>query len=257
MAKLCVNVDHVATVRQARKINEPDPVAAAVLAELAGAAGITCHLREDRRHIQDSDVWRLKEVVKTRLNLEMAPVEEMFAIAKKVRPHMVMFVPERRQEITTEGGLDVASNIERFRTATRQMQEAGMLVSHFIDPDPRQVDAVLACGADYLELHTGAYANAVGERERRQELQKLIEAARYAQKNGQRVNAGHGLNLRNVLPVAAIPGLHELHIGHSIVSHAVLVGFERAVREMVDAIAYAQQLGSTMTPEEILIYHSA
>ncbi len=257
MAKLCVNIDHVATVRQARRISEPDPVAAAILAELAGAAGITCHLREDRRHIQDHDVWRLREVVKTRLNLEMAAVEEMLTIAEKVRPHMVMFVPERRLEITTEGGLDVAGNIERIREATQRMKAAGMLVSHFIDPEPRQVDAVVVCGADFLELHTGAYANAVGEEARLAELHKLIEAARYARQLGMRVNAGHGLNLRNVMPVAAIEGVHELHIGHSIVSHAVLVGFERAVREMVEAIARAQVFARDFSPEEILRLHSA
>jgi pyridoxine 5-phosphate synthase len=257
MAKLCVNIDHVATVRQARRITEPDPVAAAVLAELAGAAGITCHLREDRRHIQDDDVFRLKQVVKTRLNLEMAVVPEMLDIAEKVHPHMVMFVPERRQEITTEGGLDVAGNFERVRDATQRMKAAGMLVSHFIDPEPRQIDAVVKCGADYLELHTGAYANAVGEDARRHELRKLVEAAAYAQQFGIRVNAGHGLNLRNVMPVAAIAGIHELHIGHSIVSHAVLVGFERAVREMVEAIARATQLAQRFTPEEILLLHSA
>lgn len=257
MAKLCVNIDHVATVRQARRITEPDPVAAAILAELAGAAGITCHLREDRRHIQDHDVWRLREVVKTRLNLEMAAVEEMLGIAEKVRPHMVMFVPERRQEITTEGGLDVAGNIDRVREATQRMKAAGMLVSHFIDPEPHQVDAVVACGADFLELHTGAYANAVGEEARMAELRKLIEAARYARQLGMRVNAGHGLNLRNVMPVAAIEGVQELHIGHSIVSHAVLVGFERAVRDMVEAIARAQSLKRDFSPEDILRLHSA
>jgi pyridoxine 5-phosphate synthase len=257
MAKLCVNIDHVATVRQARRITEPDPVAAAVLAELAGAAGITCHLREDRRHIQDADVVRLREVVKTRLNLEMAAVAEMLGIAEKVRPHMVMFVPERRQELTTEGGLDVAGNVERVREATQRMHAAGLLVSHFVDPEPRQIDAVHACGADFLELHTGAYANAVGEAARREELQKLIEGARYASSLGLRVNAGHGLNLRNVMPVAAIEGIHELHIGHAIVAHAVLVGFERAVREMVQAIARAGELAGRWSPEEILRLHSA
>lgn len=257
MAKLCVNIDHVATVRQARRIAEPDPAAAAILAELAGAAGITCHLREDRRHIQDADVFRLKEIVKTRLNLEMAAVPEMLDIAEKVRPHMVMFVPERRQEITTEGGLDVAGNFERVKEATQRMKAAGLLVSHFIDPEPHQIEAVVRCGADFLELHTGAYANAVGEKARKAELKKLVEGAAYAQQLGIRVNAGHGLNLRNVLPVAAIRGIQELHIGHSIVAHAVLVGFERAVREMVDAIARAEQLAATHSPEEILVLHSA
>jgi pyridoxine 5-phosphate synthase len=257
MAKLCVNIDHVATVRQARRISEPDPVAAAVLAELGGAAGITCHLREDRRHIQDADVWRLRGVVKTRLNLEMAATDEMLEIAEKVRPHMVMFVPEKRVEVTTEGGLDVAANLSRVREATRRMQAGGMLVSHFIDPEPRQIDAVRECGADVLELHTGSYANACAEAERLVELQKLVLGARHALANGQRVNAGHGLNLRNLLPVAAIPDLRELHIGHSIVAHALMVGLERAVREMVEAIRVAQALGQSRTPEEILHFHSA
>ena len=257
MARLCVNIDHVATVRQARRISEPDPVAVAAVAELAGAAGITCHLREDRRHIQDADVWRLKETVKTRLNLEMAPTGEMLGIAEKVRPHMVMFVPEKREEITTEGGLDVAGNLARVREATQRMKAAGMLVSHFIDPEPRQIDAVRECGADVLEMHTGAYANARGERDRIAELGKLIEAARHALQNGQNVNAGHGLNLRNVMPVAAIAQVRELHIGHSIVAHSVMVGFERAVREMVEAIRTAQALAQHHAPEDILRFMSA
>lgn len=255
MAKLCVNIDHVATLRQARRIDEPDPVAAAVLAELAGAAGITCHLREDRRHIQDHDVRRLKETVKTRLNLEMAPTQEMLAIAEQIHPHMVMFVPEKRQEVTTEGGLDVAGDLQRVKEATQRMKAAGMLVSHFIDPVDRQIDAVRECGADVLEMHTGAYANAVTETDR--ELQRLIDAASHARQNGQRVNAGHGLNLKNVLPVAAIPFLRELHIGHSIVSHAVLVGFERAVREMNQSIMSAEELAKRYSPHDILAYFSA
>jgi len=253
MPKLCVNIDHVATVRQARRIDEPDPVAAAVLAELAGAAGITCHLREDRRHIIGSDVPRLKATIKTRLNLEMAPTPEMLSIAEAIKPHMVMFVPEERQEVTTEGGLNVAGNLERVREATLRMQAAGMLVSHFVDPETRQIDAVARCGADFLEMHTGAYANARGK-DRAVELKKLMEAADHATGNGQKVNAGHGLNLRNVLPVAAIMNVRELHIGHSIVAHAVLVGFERAVREMVKAIRYADMLNKRYSPEDILEY---
>lgn len=252
MAKLCVNVDHVATLRQARRISEPDPVAAAVLAELAGAAGITCHLREDRRHMQDDDLPRLKSVIKTRLNLEIGPSTEMLEIAERVQPYMVMFVPENRNEVTTEGGLDVAGNLERIRSATRRMQQAGMLVSHFIDPESRQVDAVRECGADVLEIHTGAYANAGDLKTRTAELQKIEAAALHARTNGQAINAGHGLNLQNVLPVAAIPDLRELHIGHSIVSHAVLVGFERAVREMAEAIERAEYLRRQYTPEQIL-----
>ncbi len=257
MAKLCVNIDHVATVRQARRINEPDPVAAAILAELGGAAGVACHLREDRRHIQDADVRRLKDVVKTRLNLEMAATDEMLGIAETIQPHMVMFVPEKRLEVTTEGGLDVAAGVARIREATRRMQAAGMLVSHFIDPEPRQIDAVRECGADVLELHTGCYANACGQTARLAELRKLVEGARHARANGQLVNAGHGLNLRNVLPVASIAQLRELHIGHSIVAHALMVGFERAVREMVEAITQAQVLALHHTPDEILQLHSA
>lgn len=253
MPKLCVNIDHVATVRQARRIDEPDPVAAAVLAELAGAAGITCHLREDRRHIVDSDVIRLMQTVKTRLNLEMAATPEMLSIAEGIKPHMVMFVPEKRQEVTTEGGLDVAGNLQRVREATQRMQASGMLVSHFVDPEMRQIDAVGECGADVLEMHTGAYANARGA-VCRDELMKLTAAAAHAAENGQKVNAGHGLNLRNVLPVAAIPMVRELHIGHSIVAHAVMVGFERAVREMIEAIRYADSLSKRYSPEQILAY---
>lgn len=252
MAKLCVNIDHVATVRQARRIDEPDPVAAAVLAELGGAAGITCHLREDRRHIHDADVIRLKGCVKTNLNLELAATDEMLAIAEQIQPYMVMFVPEKRTEVTTEGGLDVAGNLKRIREATQRMKAAGMRVSHFIDPESAQVDAVRECGADVLELHTGAYANARTFETRALELQKLESAALHATTNNQTINAGHGLNLRNVLPVAAIPLLRELHIGHSIVSHAVLVGFERATREMVQAIAQAEMLARHRSPQQIL-----
>ncbi len=257
MAKLCVNIDHVATIRQARRIDEPDPVAAAVLAELAGAAGITCHLREDRRHINDDDVRRLRRAVKTRLNLEMAATDEMLVIAEEIRPEMVMFVPERRTEVTTEGGLDVVGNLDRIRDATKRMQASGMLVSHFIDPSPAQVDAVRQCGADVLELHTGAYANARGEAARRRELDLLVRASEHAERQGQMVNAGHGLNLRNILPVASIDGIRELHIGHSIVAHAVLVGFDRAVREMAAAIERADQLARERSPEEILRLFSA
>lgn len=252
MPKLCVNIDHVATVRQARRVNEPDPVYAAVLAELGGAYGITCHLREDRRHIQDADVGRLKSTVKTHLNLEMAITDEMMRIAETVMPYMVMFVPENRAEITTEGGLDVASDIARVQAATQRMKSKGLLVSHFIDPDIAQLDASFASGADVVELHTGAYANAHSEQERMAELERLVSAARYAARRGQKVNAGHGLNLRNVRPIAGIPGIRELHIGHSIVGHAVYVGFERATREMVEAIADGERLAGQWSPQEIL-----
>lgn len=257
MAKLCVNIDHVATVRQARRITEPDPVHAAVLAELGGAAGITCHLREDRRHIQDEDVFRLKSVIKTALNFEMAITDEMMAIAEKVRPHMVMFVPEKREEVTTEGGLNVAGDFDRVKAATERMKAAGLLVSHFIDPDNNQIDAARECGADVIELHTGAYAQAATFDERGEELQRLEQAALHADLNGQRINAGHGLNLRNVLPVAAIPHVRELHIGHSIVSHAVLVGMQTAVTAMVEAILEADRLAGRFTPQQILAQFSA
>lgn len=256
MAKLCVNIDHVCTVRQARRGATPDPVAAAVLAELGGAAGITCHLREDRRHIQDADVHRLKASVGTRLNLEMAATDAMLSLAELVKPHMVMFVPEKREELTTEGGLDVAGNIARIKVATQRMQEAGMLVSHFIDPEHTQIDAVRECGADVLELHTGSYANASREQDRLAELQKIMQAVEHASMHGQRVNAGHGLTLDNVLPVAAILEVCELHIGFSIVAHSICVGMERAVREMVDAIYRAEQLSNSYTPEEILRFFS-
>lgn len=257
MPKLCVNIDHVATVRQARRISEPDPVSAALLAELAGAAGITCHLREDRRHIQDDDVIKLKAIVQTRLNLEMAITDEMLDFAEKVFPHMVMFVPENRQEITTEGGLDVVGNLKRIRAATHRMKNAGLLVSHFIDPEIAQIDASRECGADVIELHTGAYAETMTESARLRELQRLEAGAMHASMNEQQLNAGHGLNLRNVAPIAAIKNIRELHIGHSIVSHAVLVGFERATREMVDAIRLGDELGSRYTPEQVLALFSA
>lgn len=252
MAKLCVNIDHVATVRQARRISEPDPVHAAILAELAGASGITCHLREDRRHIQDDDVARLKQTIKTRLNLELAVTDEMLELAEKFNPYMVMFVPENRMEITTEGGLDVGGNLERITKATRRMKEHGMLVSHFIDPERTQIDAARDAGADVIELHTGAYANATNAEERLRELERIESAALHASMNGQLLNAGHGLNLRNVRPIAAIKGIRELHIGHSIVSHAVLVGFERATREMVEAIREGERLASRYTVEQVL-----
>jgi pyridoxine 5-phosphate synthase len=257
MAKLCVNIDHVATVRQARRITEPDPVQAAVLAELAGAAGITCHLREDRRHIQDDDVWRLKGVVKTNLNLEMAITDEMLDFAEKLQPHMVMFVPENRQEVTTEGGLDVAGKLDHVKVATQRMKAAGLMVSHFIDPDAAQIDAARECGADVVELHTGAYADAMTLEQRISELQRLEAAALHASMNEQKVNAGHGLNLRNVRPVAAIPNLRELHIGHSIISNAVLVGVTAAVRAMVDAIYEADILSARYSPQQILSHFSA
>lgn len=252
MPKLCVNIDHVATVRQARRISHPCPIEAAMLAEAGGAAGITCHLREDRRHIQDADVYKLASLVKTRLNLELAITEEMLSISEDVKPYMVMFVPEKREEITTEGGLDVAGNFDRVHGATQRIKAAGLKVSHFIDPDKHQVDAVKACGADVLELHTGAYADAKTDEEREGELERLVVAANHAREIGMTLNAGHGLNLRNILPVAAIPHIHELHIGHSIVGHALMVGFERATREMNEAILRGAELSRSYDPLTIL-----
>ncbi len=242
MAILCVNVDHVATIRQARRAAEPDPVAAALLCESAGAAGITVHLREDRRHIQDRDVRVLRQVVRTTLNLEMATVEEIVAIALEVRPDQVTLVPERREEITTEGGLDVAARASSIGGVVKRLQGAGIPVSLFIDPDTSQVTASAATGARMIELHTGRYCTAHEKRDSpamRSELAALVKVAGQAQSLGLVVNAGHGLNLRNVGPVGAIPGVHELNIGHSIIGRAVLVGLERAVREMIEAIGRA------------------
>ena len=237
MPRLCVNIDHVATVRQARRGAEPDPVHAAVLAELGGADGITVHLREDRRHITDRDLPLLGEVVKTRLNLEMAPTPEMCRIAAGLQPAIAMLVPEKREEITTEGGLDVAGNFDRVSEAVARLHDAGLPVSLFIDPERRQIEAAQKLAVSTVELHTGAYAGAATDGDRDRELAALRDAGAFALGCGLRLNAGHGLNLRNVRPVAAVPGVHELHIGHSIVGRAVLVGMERAVREMKQAVA--------------------
>jgi pyridoxine 5-phosphate synthase len=233
MIKLGVNIDHVATVRQARRTIEPDPVAAAVLCELAGAHSITVHLREDRRHIQDRDVEILRRVVRTRLNLEMAVAEEIIACAERVKPDNSCLVPEKRQEVTTEGGLDVAGNEEKVRAAVARLQKAGIIVSLFIDPDEVQINAAANVGADFVELHTGAYAEARGGQAKKEELNKLIECGRLATAVGLRVNAGHGLTYQNVRPILSIPSLEELNIGHSIISLAVLVGMERAVGDML------------------------
>ena len=232
MPALHVNVDHVATVRQARQTDEPDPVHAAVLAELGGADSITVHLREDRRHIQDRDVRVLREVVKTRLNLEMAPTAAMCAFAADVRPDVAMLVPEKREELTTEGGLNVVANKAQVRDAVAKLKDAGLPVSLFLDPDPAQIDAAAELEVQTVELHTGAYAEAANEQAREAELNLLRVAGDRVRAAGLRLNAGHGLNYRNVRPVAALPGVRELHIGHGVVSRAVLIGFERAVREM-------------------------
>ncbi|GAB4218144.1 MAG: pyridoxine 5'-phosphate synthase [Synechococcales cyanobacterium] len=236
MLTLGVNIDHVATLRQARQTVEPDPVAAAVLAELGGADGITVHLREDRRHIQDRDVTLLRQTVRTHLNLEMAATPEMVTFACQCRPDYVTLVPERRQEVTTEGGLDVAGQPERMADVVAELQGSGIPVSLFIDPDPAQILAAARSQARWIELHTGTYAEAKTEAEQHHHLQALQKATRQALDLGIRVNAGHGLTYWNVRPVAAIPGMEELNIGHSILSRAVLVGLERAVREMKQAM---------------------
>lgn len=233
MAKLGVNVDHIATIRQARGIDEPDPVAAAVLAELAGAHGITVHLREDRRHIQDRDVELLRQTVKTRLNLEMALTDEMVAFALKVLPDAVTLVPEGRHELTTEGGLDVALLRTSLTQKIALLKQAGILVSLFVEPDLEQIKSSHRVGADYIEIHTGTYCEVRGTAEQRSQLQRIELAISAARKLGLGVNAGHGLNYRNIGPVAALKGIEEFNIGHSIVARAVLVGMERAVREML------------------------
>ena len=237
MPRLSVNIDHIATIRQARKGTEPDPVAAAVLAELAGADGIIAHLREDRRHVQDRDLRLLREVVQTKLNLEMAATDEMQRIALEVKPNFTTLVPEKREELTTEGGLAVASRIDFMKTYISRLQQAGITVSLFIDPDEKQISASRKSGADWVEIHTGAYANAKSDREREQEFIKISEGAKLAASLGMRVGAGHGLNYVNVRRMLDIPAVEELNIGHSIISRAALVGLDRAVREMRALIA--------------------
>jgi len=229
---LGVNIDHIATIRQARRTVEPDPVAAAVLAELAGADGITVHLREDRRHIQDRDVQLLRQTVRTHLNLEMAATDEMVAIALDLKPDYVTLVPERRQEVTTEGGLDVAGQIDRLTQVVTTLQNNHIPVSLFIDAAPAQIEASAQIGAKFIELHTGPYAEARGEVAINQQLKILEQGTQTALQLGIRVNAGHGLTYWNTYPVACIEGMEELNIGHSIISRAALVGLERAVREM-------------------------
>ncbi len=236
MPTLGVNIDHIATIRQARRTVEPDPVAAAVLAELAGADGITVHLREDRRHIQDRDVRLLRQTVRSHLNLEMAATDEMVAIALEIQPDYVTLVPERREEVTTEGGLDIAGQRDRMAQVVATLQTANIPVSLFIDADPRQIDASVSVQAKFIELHTGCYAEAAGEATRQKELEVLKTGCERAIAAGLRVNAGHGLTYWNVYPVACLPGMEELNIGHTIVSRAALVGMERAVREMKQAI---------------------
>jgi pyridoxine 5-phosphate synthase len=233
---LGVNIDHIATIRQARRTVEPDPVAAAVLAELAGADGITVHLREDRRHIQYRDVYVLRQTVRTHLNLEMAPTDAMMAIALDIKPNYVTLVPEKREEVTTEGGLDVVGQIERMTEIVANLQGAGIPVSLFIDADVAQINAAASTRAKFIELHTGRYADAKDEASREKELTMLARGCEQALAAGLRVNAGHGLTYWNVYPVACLQGMEELNIGHSIISRAVLVGLERAVKEMKQAM---------------------
>jgi pyridoxine 5-phosphate synthase len=233
LAKLSVNVDHIATIRQARGGSEPDPVAAAVLAELAGADGITIHLREDRRHIQDRDVEILRQTIKTRMNLEMALTDEMVAIALKTLPDSVTLVPEGRHELTTEGGLDVISLQSTLKQNIALLRQAGIIVSLFIEPDIEQIKASHKVGADYMEIHTGTYCEVRTEAERREQLGRIELAISAARKLGLGINAGHGLDYRNIAPVVALTGIEEFNIGHSIVSRASLVGMDKAVREML------------------------
>jgi pyridoxine 5-phosphate synthase len=232
MIELGVNIDHIATVRQARRTVEPDPVWAAALAELGGADGITIHLREDRRHIQDRDLILLRETVRCKLNLEMSCAEEIIKIACKVKPDQVTLVPERLEEITTEGGLDVASQLEVVKKIVRRLQDRGMGVSLFLDSDLKQVEAGFKTGCDAIELHTGGYALAKTEKKREMELQQILTAGKSIHSAGLRLHAGHGLTYHNVVPIASVPHMLELNIGHSIVARALMVGMKEAVAEM-------------------------
>ncbi|HVE81570.1 MAG TPA: pyridoxine 5'-phosphate synthase [Myxococcales bacterium] len=231
--RLGVNVDHVATLRQARKVSYPDPVTAAMLAELAGAEQITIHLREDRRHIQDRDLRILRDTVQTVLNLEMAASAEMVKIAYEFKPDTVTLVPERREELTTEGGLDASSQRDQLTKLIKNLKDGDIVVSLFIDPDLDQIRASHRCNADRVELHTGRYCEARNEKDRTRELSRIVDSAKAAAKLGLGVAAGHGLNYENVRPIARIAEIDELNIGHAIIARAVLVGLERAVREML------------------------
>lgn len=238
MIRLGVNVDHVATVRQARRTDVPDPVEAALLAEKAGADGVTVHLREDRRHIQERDVAALRQRVKTKLNLEMAVTPAMVAFAEQLRPDDACFVPERREELTTEGGLDVVMHKTKIQDAVRRFQDRGIQVSLFVGPERKQIETSREIGAYGVEIHTGAYCNAVAERDR--EHQAIASASALAKNLGLEVHGGHGLNYENVLPIAQIPEIVELNIGHSIIARAVIVGIEQAVREMKELLQKAR-----------------
>lgn len=239
-ALLGVNIDHVATLRQARGTTYPDPVNAALICEQAGAEGITLHLREDRRHIQDDDVRRMRPLLKTHMNLEMAVTPEMVEFAKEIRPQHVCFVPEKRQEVTTEGGLDVVGHFEDVKAATQALTAIGCEVSLFIDADIAQIDAAIACGAPTIEIHTGAYADAKTAEAQQHELERIVQGAEYAASKGLLVNAGHGLNLENVTPISQIPQIHELNIGHSIIADAVFIGLAQAVQQMKAVIKSAR-----------------
>jgi pyridoxine 5-phosphate synthase len=232
MLELGVNIDHVATVRQARRTYEPDPVWAAAEAELGGADGITIHLREDRRHIQDRDLELLRQTVNVKLNLELAAASEIVAIACRVKPNQATLVPERREEVTTEGGLDIASHRHAMAAAVGKLRDAGIYVSLFLDPDPKQLDLAKSLGAEAVELHTGSYANAKAGKQQKTELAKLVAAGKQIRDAGLGLHAGHGLNYHNVRPIVAVDGMHELNIGHAIISRAVFVGLREAVREM-------------------------
>ncbi|HOV89360.1 MAG TPA: pyridoxine 5'-phosphate synthase [Syntrophorhabdaceae bacterium] len=234
MPDLMVNIDHVATIREARGTYFPDPVYAAGIAEMAGASGIIIHLREDRRHIKDRDLRLLRQVVRTKLNLEMAATDEMVRIARDVLPDMITLVPEKREELTTEGGLDVVSLSKRLKKVVEKVKEKGIKVSMFIDPEERQVIASKSLGADMIEIHTGRYSDAVRDIERYEELKKVIDAAKQGKELGLGVNAGHGLHYHNVKPIASIPEIDELSIGHSIIARAIFVGLDKAIRDMIE-----------------------
>lgn len=238
---LGINVDHIATLRQARGTTYPDPVHAASVAEHAGADGITIHLREDRRHIQDRDVYVMKETLQTRMNLEMAVTDEMLTIACDVKPVFCCLVPEKREELTTEGGLDVAGQQDKINEAVNRLEQAGIQTSLFIDADKKQIDAAVTSKAPYIEIHTGHYADALTEAEQEKELARLIEGIEYAHQQGLKVNAGHGLTYFNVKPIAAIPEIIELNIGHAIIARAAIDGLEKAVRDMKQLMLEARR----------------
>jgi len=229
---LGVNIDHIATLRQARGTRYPDPIQAAIEAEEAGADGITLHLREDRRHIQDRDVDMLKNILQTRMNLEMAVTEEMLSIAERIQPEHCCLVPEKREELTTEGGLNVIAQIEKISQACERLGSRGIEVSLFIDPDPKQIDAAIRCKAPTIEIHTGHYADATHSTEQQSELKRIKDAVQYAHVKGLIVNAGHGLNYHNTQAIAAIPNIFELNIGHAIIARSVFTGLKQAVKDM-------------------------